>query len=97
MLCQGWSAILTELKSHLATLIDAAQADKGLAQAWDVQNVEADGEGLRSIVEEKCDRPLALNFMRLVVCGVDEPAFQRDRGRVLREELDGREDMVCGA
>ena len=97
MLGQGWRAILIELKSHLSTLVDAAQADKGPAQAGDVQSMEADGERLRSIVEEKCDCPLALNFMRLVICGVDEPAFQRDGGRVLREELDRREDMVCGS
>ena len=53
--------------------------------------MEADSEGLRSIVEEKCDCPLALNFVRFVVCGVDEPVFQRDGGRVLGEELDRRE------
>ena len=70
-----------------------------LTRVWPklgVQSVEADSEGLRSIVEEKCDCPLALNFMRLVVCGVDEPAFQRDGGRVLGEEVDRWEDMVCG-
>ena len=37
-----------------------------------------------------------MNFMRLVVCGVDKPAFQRDGGRVLKRELDGRGDMVHG-
>ena len=59
--------------------------------------MEADGEGLRSIMEEKCDRVLALNLMWLVVCDVDEPAFQRDRSRVVREELDGGEEIVRGA
>ena len=37
MLGQGWSAILTESEGDLAALVDAAQADKGLTQAGDVQ------------------------------------------------------------
>ena len=88
MLGQGRSAILTEMKCHFASLVEAAHADKGLAQARDVQSVEADGERLRSIVEKKCDRAFALDFVRLVVGGVDEPSLQRDGGCVVREEVD---------
>ena len=70
---EGWKAILTKVKRHLHTRVDAAQADKGLAQGGNVQGVEADGDGLRSIIEEKCNRSLSLNFVRHVVGGVDEP------------------------
>ena len=63
----------SSVKKHLPTRVDAAQADKGLAQGGDVQGMEADGDGLRTIVEEKCNRPLALNLVRYVIDGVDEP------------------------
>ena len=73
ILGEGWKAFLTKVKRHLPTRVDAAQVDKGLAQGGDVQGVGADGDGIRSIVEEKCNRPLALNLVRYVISGVDEP------------------------
>ena len=51
MLSQDWGTILTELECDFATLVDAAQTDKGLAQSWDVQSVEADCDRLHALVE----------------------------------------------
>ena len=49
---QGWCAVLTEMKFHLASAVDAGQADKRLSQSRHMEGVQPDCNILYALMQE---------------------------------------------